>query len=134
MATAINLIQAIHTVADANGELWNGFAVEEPEGVLFTDEFTDDMWNTHVTVPEGSKVTAAAVKAILPQHLKDLALRSVQLKRIKPLGFTAYSLFSIISTGLIMFQSIIISKLTTLPLTSKKNRILKSLKMLILST
>lgn len=83
MATPIHLIRAMHDVADANGELWDGFAVEEPEGVLFTDEFTDDMWNAHVTVPEGSKVTAAAVRAILPQHLKDLALRSVQLKRMR---------------------------------------------------
>jgi hypothetical protein len=83
MANVINLIQAMHTVADANKELWDGFAVEEPEGVIFTDEFTDDMWNKYVTVPEGSKVTAAAVRAIMPQHLEELALRNVQLKRIR---------------------------------------------------
>ena len=83
MATTINLIQAMHTVADANKELWDGFGVEEPEGVIFTDEFTDDMWDKYVTVPEGSKVTAAAVRAIMAQHLEELALRSVQLKRIR---------------------------------------------------
>ena len=32
----------------ANGETLGWFCCTiEPEGVLFTDEFTDDMWNAH---------------------------------------------------------------------------------------
>ena len=83
MANKINLIEIIKTVADANSETWDGFSVREPNGFIFTDEFTDEEWNEHVVVPEGSKVTTAAVRLLLAQHIQDLVLRAVQIKRMK---------------------------------------------------
>ena len=83
MANRINLIKIIKTVADTNSEAWDGFSVREPDGFVFTDEFTDEEWNKYVVVPEESKVTAASVRSLLPQHVKDLALESIQIKRMK---------------------------------------------------
>ena len=81
----IDMINAIKIVADANGEAWSGFVVTEPVGigtnVGFTDDFTDEQWNEYVTIPEGSNVTAAAVRSVMTQHLADCALKNFHYDR-----------------------------------------------------
>ncbi len=75
-------MEAIKKVADANGEEWRGFCVTEPEG-MFQDDFTDEQWNECVQLPEGSKVTADAVRAIMAEHVEWVKLKEVQDRRHK---------------------------------------------------
>ena len=78
----INLIEAIKKVADANSEAWDGFETVAPARD-WQDDFTDEEWNEGVIVPEGSAVTPAAVRAVMSEHLADLALNDVRISRAK---------------------------------------------------
>lgn len=78
----INLIQAIKKVAEANSEPWDGFETFSPDRG-WHDDFTDEEWEANVKVPEGSAVTPDAVRAIMTEHLADLALNDVRISRAK---------------------------------------------------
>lgn len=78
----INLIDAIKIVSDANGEVWDGFEVHSIDRE-WQDDFTDEEWAAGVIVPEGSAVTADAVRAVMPQHFANLQAQSVQIARAK---------------------------------------------------
>ena len=78
--TRIDMITAIKLVVDLKKEEWNGFAVVEPDDGFWSD-FTDDQWNTYVTIPTGSTVTADDVRANLDTHIANLNLMMVRTTR-----------------------------------------------------
>ncbi len=78
--TRIDMITAIKLVVDLKKEEWNGFAVIEPDDGFWSD-FTDEQWNTYVTIPASSTVTAVDVRANLDTHISNLNLNVVRENR-----------------------------------------------------